>query len=640
MQYHWEDKGNLGPVYNYNLAYLAFQDAKSVEHARISLFDASQFADALAASGENGEPLLRAIRQFLPQFETFHCVDAIAERFRQSGLLIGSFLPIAAAGPEGAVDPEELIREFLDGGCSRPPGGCDIGIVDVGIAFANAAFRYRTSPDPCVADRTRFDMLWLQDKVVADPARLPKLPPSTWGGTFLFRPQIQALIDEFWDRQRGALDEESIYRLFRPVTSQEREALRLRRPHGTQVLDLICGTKGVGGQDDGNRRIYAVDLPSRIIAETSGAFTGPFMLVGILAIAGFSAKIGIPGGLRPLVINASLAFSQGPNDGSHPYVTLLDLILEMATEGGKRVVTCTLPTGNHLQDRLHAQLDQWPGGAAELTWQIQPDDRSASFLELWPKVSGSGYTKPPERIGLTPPDADSPIQPVPFEFNRLYSLVNEANVDVARAYCLRYQSRPRTVVAVRPTMALRPETDLAPAGRWRLRVEKQVRGDTQPAELWISRDDTIERFRPYGRQSYLVDSEYRRFLDSGDLSQADQQKAMVKRVGTRSVLASGSKPGCENGYEITRCADPAALRPYRFGGCPREPTELRAVCDEGRATGGVLAAGRVGRTVLHFGGTSAAAAIRARAEVAAADQNTAQPVPGITRTHRDRGNQY
>ncbi|MEM7744610.1 MAG: hypothetical protein AAF409_12965 [Pseudomonadota bacterium] len=663
MEYTWDEGEALDSNYEFNLPYLSYIDTRSVSNAQATLFDMAGFLEALQRALEGADPaaggperslevlvgLFDLLRPAKVQFEG--SIEALLGEWGRdaTGPYIGSFLPneIVAdfqgndAGDEAATAPTAQSFQSRVEALAAQAGSDNValGIVDVGIAFVNARFRV-TDPDGGPEDRTRFEMVWLQDRIFVDPGRRNNTLPFPICGTLLLRDDIDALIREFW--RDGRLDEDAVYRLFTPTRPwAERDVMAMRQQHGTQVLDLMAGYRR-GDKDmepeAKRRRIYAVDLPARVIAETSGAFTSPFLLWGVWMISLVSLSLRGQNGRRaPLVLNLSLAYSLGPHDGSHPMVRGLDDLLEVSKLGGLREVRCVVPTGNHLQDRLHALIasDKWTGGACTLTWQLLPDDRSGSFVEIWSTSCGdfgSNAGRPPERVSLVPPDSEGEPIDLPADplLDHVYRLRCKDGNEVAAIFYLRHTGRhstaPRVVVAVRPTATYGAGIVTAPAGRWKITLTKREAADHAEVDLWIARDDTIEGLRSYGRQSFFVDHEYRRFTPLGDVARDDRREALIRRMGTRSVLATGVETLKEGGLEMTR--EPGAshgTRPYRLGGQPVESTELRAVNDEGRSTGGVLAAGRSGRSVATFSGTSAASAIRARAE-ADAIQSTA-PLP-------------
>ena len=269
-----------------------------------------------------------------------------------------------------------------------------MGVIDTSIAFVNARFR---KVDPGGGpDRTRFEMLWIQGRAARTPGPYASILRA---GTLLLRQDIDALIAKHW--KNGRLDEAGVYAEFtRPPTGHS-DLWSMRGGHGTTVLDLMAGARREDGNDDAP--IYGVELPVTVVSDTSGAvFHGPLTFgLGLIGLASYALSRTAGGDAAPLVANASMGFLGGPHDGSHPTAATLNAVAS-ASKGpasALRDVDLTLPVGNHLQDRIHARAI--PASETTLTWSLPPEDRTASFVEIWSETPG----QPPDvtELTLTPP---------------------------------------------------------------------------------------------------------------------------------------------------------------------------------------------------------------------------------------------
>lgn len=726
--YRWGNPEDLGSEYGYNLPYYRYIDAETAADTEVQVLDIDAFLENAEAEydrvgREIGAPLgrqdltdevLRTMVQALrdpgvnileyveyypatslltldeqiPREDPRYAADFrgfwnLGDDTRQErSPFLGGLYPMDPEAESSKINIGALnvilgdllaLRNKATPHAVGGPDDPDVAILDVGIAFANARFRTPQAQGP---DKTRFDLLWLQDRVwVGPPGESVGYPFGR--GTVLLSRDIDLLLDRYWDPVSKSVDETAIYTNFSSRTRRaERDVLKHGAPHGTQVLDLLAGKDPMDrtpGEPSERARIFAVDMPSLVIADTSGASSFCDMVtgLGLVLLGSLSASF------RPIVVNISLAYTNGPDTGDHPLARAMALLLKMATAYGLREVTAVVPSGNHLQDRLHAQLRGRQGwgdeGRRTLPWQIQPDDRTPSFVEIWlPGQAGHVVPKLSDlTVQLIPPDTEMPPpNPIPRpEVRQRYALEREVDgnagafEEVGSVYFLesgqgRMRSR-RTVITLRPTY-LHGTPDqapiVAPAGKWEL-VLQQFRQDEGPSysnplvKIWIARDDTLTGFRSRGRQSHFEDECYRIFDKRGDFGLNDNPGSAIARLGTGSLLGTVrelGQPGLglgtatvivansvETGFAQGRGPFARGLSRYRLGGrygAGHRPDDPKcAVAEEGRSMGGPLAAGAGGGSAFPFSGTSAASAVRARA---AADKNPDNVLRGY-RKRRD-----
>ncbi|MEM8596440.1 MAG: hypothetical protein AAGF76_08240, partial [Pseudomonadota bacterium] len=544
--YEWEGPVPIGPGFPYNGAYLAYHDRRRAAGASAQRLDFSALIEAYTAAirepvtarASTGSLSLlgRLAKHLVGRRDGFErAIDRLLENgdTRNGTAFVAGPFP-AAGDDQSEEEMEAAIEAALEMLSQRTPpsapGMVHIGVLDVGIAFVNARFRYREEGvEASVPDKTRFEFLWLQDRTATGADGKP-IGHRFLGGTILLRDHIDALIQDHWDPTTGGLDELAIYALFSPKDARrERDVLKTRFAHGTQVLDLMAGypAEAAASETAKHRPIYAVDLAARVVADTSGGTMPPSALTGLAMLLAASdrdeRRVDAPAA-PPMVVNISFAYSNGPDDGAHPLVRAIDLLLALAKRYGNREIKATVPMGNHLQDRLHAVLrpEDWADEAPVLTWQVLPDDRTASFIELWSPRAAVAAERPAHVIALQPPDAASPLAAptAPASCNVFYRLKRHG-VEIGRVYYLRYTDRfprldapeappghyQRIIVALRHTSDIVTDSDPAPSGRWGLRVERAGTGapeEAEPLRLWIARDDTLLTFRPLGRQSHFV----------------------------------------------------------------------------------------------------------------------------------------
>ena len=260
----------------------------------------------------------------------------------------------------------------------QPSNGAKVamGCIDTSIAFVSERFR---KPDPMGGpDKTRFEMLWIQGRAAKTPGPYASILRT---GTLLLRQDIDALIAAHW--HNGHLHESEVYAAFTAPPEGNADLWSLSSGHGTAVLDLMAGAPRTDAPDD--TPIYGVELPVTVVSDTSGAvFHGPLTYgLGVIAAVSYALSQTASSDPAPLVANASMGFLGGPHDGNHPTAKALNTIATEAKGPGsaQRSVDLTLPAGNHLQDRVHAR--SVAQNATALKWSLPPEDRTASFVEIW-----------------------------------------------------------------------------------------------------------------------------------------------------------------------------------------------------------------------------------------------------------------
>lgn len=485
----------------------------------------------------------------------------------EGAALLGPLVPDDAV----ADDPTAGHQALKDALGAQPMAQSTVlGLADIGINFVHERFR---QADPAGGpDRSRFAMFWVMDRVLLENP--PPYAGALGRGTLLLGPDIDALIAAHW---RGTgLDEDAVYRAFSRPAAGMRDAWALRTGHGTAMLDLMAG--------GGSETLLGIELPSVSLTDTSG-----LAVMSLLPQALHAMMMLSPAG-SAVVVNFSLAFTGGPMDGSHPLARGLGEVLALWRAAGRNV-TLTLPSGNHLQDRVHARLRS----GQSVDWVICPDDRTISVCEI---LGAKGLV-------VTPPGCDPCKVRAPGR-NKQYRLMKDGQ-EIARL--AQGDDRPGVLrLMLFPTAG--GGGPLSPAGIWRLEVSGAA-----DASLWIQRDDTLSGFRPNGRQSRFRDGAYRKFANTGRLKKSASDAGPVARDGTLSVLATA--PGITLAEGAERSHGGRETVPYRLSGLAPGANEGNAqatLAEESRSKGGPLAAAARGAGTLRLAGTSAASAIQARRE--------------------------
>ena len=172
-------------------------------------------------------------------------------------------------------------------------------------------------------------------------------------------------------------------------------------------MALLAAGHAPGDRDACNRPLIGVNLAPKVIADSSGGLAPQVLVASVLFVITRArclfCLIETRRGLAcnsvrlPVVLNNSLSLSAGPHDGTSVIKRLLDQIADhQANDLGPDHIV--LPSGNHRMARLRGTLQA--GGT--LGWQVPPDDRTLTPLEIW----GPVLQTPPDKllqIGLAGP---------------------------------------------------------------------------------------------------------------------------------------------------------------------------------------------------------------------------------------------
>lgn len=485
-------------------------------------------------------------------------------------------LPVETEFPVGAPPPGPVMlrdRRVM------------IGIIDDGIAFAHDRFRR--------GGGTRFEYFWNQDG--------PPTPTPPWFGYGL--ELEKALPVTGMDARMaqcthaGIVDEDQVYRLTRHlrygITSHK--PLAARAAHGTHVADVACGQPPATANN--LRPIIGVQLPVAMTADTSGGSLAGYALDGLRYILNRAQNI-------PLVVNLSYGLVAGPHNGGSILEQGIEQLIALRNQA-RSPFSVVLPAGNSFLSRIHARVRlPAPPPRSRLTWCVQPDDKTPSFMEIWPQ--GPGPCPASVRV-TTPTGIQSPwINP------------GEVWVWIAGGAVLAEvvyfdlpgpgRDRPMIFIALAPT-ASDDAAPTAPAGEWIV----QLRANSATVlRAWIQRDDTPFGYPQRGRQSYFVDPRYERRDESGRDLELDQPGSLVRRYGTLNALATGGRPVVVGAYRRKErqlsnySAGGPVIRPAR--GAPwQDGPDVVAAGDDSAIHRGLAAAGTRSSSVILMSGTSVAA---------------------------------
>lgn len=487
----------------------------------------------------------------------------------------------------------QQIAQILSNLLPWPPasaltGGVVVGVIDDAIAFANDRFQCRSGG----VARTRFAGFWQQDVLAAST---PMTPLGT--GWTLTPGQIDALVLACTSAS-GYVDEDELYRRL------QHQGVQRRITHGTHVMDLAAGFD----PDDpaaATTHLVGVQLPRTVTRDISGSTLTPYALLGLVYMVWLArTSKGTP---LPLVVNLSYATDHGAHDGTSMFQSAVDLMISVLNPPSRPTgqFAVVLPAGNSYLTRGHAQLQVPTGSTPALTWRVQPDDATPSFVEIWMPRQARGPRSSGVRISVRAPNgvASSAIGP------GTTAMLSDATGVMAR---IEYDLAPvqpggRSCIriALEPTLRRTAAGPRAPSGDWRLEFSNT--GAQAPLEAWIWRDDRPMGFPIVGRQSRFDDSIYEVLTyPSGAVNEVDNASP-IKRAGAFNDMATGLNTIVVGGV---RQSDRKIAR-YSGSGPTSAPgrvgPDVVASSEYSVSLHGVLAAGAMSGSRVAMNGTSVAA---------------------------------
>lgn len=482
-----------------------------------------------------------------------------------------------------------------------------IAVIDDGIPFAGRAFLGAQG-------KTRISHCWLQSA----PAHPRDSVPF---GRQLVNTDIDTL------RAQSGGDEAQTYRqsgTLLPGRAGRGGLMRRAATHGAQVMGLAAGNgPGIHATPMGDEiQIIAVELPNAISWETSGFGKDTYLLAALHYVFDRARRIAAQTGSDPAELPLFINLSYGWNAGRHDGGSALDDAMEHMIEARRRIQPLThvmLPTGNEFDADLHAHIDETrlKNGACRLGWQVPPDDKTCSYLEIWfpPGMDPSQYQVdliPPHgqlssqgELLMTPDPALTGGDPRRFvEVEMAGQNIGQMSADLDRG------TRWRAMIALLPTRHKPGQDRAAPAGRWTIEISRTAQANPLPAgeaiKIWVQRDDDPVHIGTGGRQSYLVDLEQSAPPDARSVY--DGRLDLIRGYGGLSAIATAACVTRVGGYEALTgypCRYSGA-GPISATGAGAPTIEASAPCDRSRLRGGIRCIGVLSGTRATLAGTSAA----------------------------------
>jgi len=552
----------------------------------------------------------RVSREFFRQWRTKPALRDLIERFE---------LGLPVDQPSSGVD------DFCTPHCHPTPPrervrGPVFGLIDGGLAVANQAFMDTRG-------HTRIKYFWRQDRfyggrwpgspdnrrVPLNPHRAGPTPHDLGYGHELTGAAIDRVVAQ--NMRDGRVDEEAVYRHL--------ELWELARPvnHGTHVAGLATAPGGPLHPSLNDKAshcpIIAVQFDWANIRDTSGGALNVSVLDGLHYIVSRCASD------ASIVVNVSWGTLAGPHGGSSLLEAAMDELIDKL-QGRLQIV---VPAGNGYQSRTHANASLAAGDSRPLHWNVQPDDHTQSFLEIW-LPDGA------EKVSLTVAPPNRPEQAVTLsqgeagmwadaEGRPLWALIYPSSSALGqRGTC--------ALLAIEPTGNLTGDRALAPLGPWTVTLHNGGKSAVV-FDAYVERDDVTPGTPVGARQSYLDDRYYDTLGNlNGWVDQADNPSA-IRRTGTFNSIATGTRTVSVGGIRATDTGPQPLSRFARYSPQRPEPDSARptrpqvrlapttlAASDDNTALWGRRSTGSLSGSTARLVGTSSAAPLESRKRLNAA----------------------
>lgn len=527
-------------------------------------------------------------------------------------------------------------------------------VIDDSLAILNDAFWKRGSTQ-ADDDITLFQEVWsqelgtLQNGQLTTGSRITKEQIDNRIGQGL--PDIHAYANDVPD-PTGNWD----YPLL-DMRSDKHQPLAFGRSHGTHVASVAVKSYQQSGGSDEDLLLYGVSLPTEIIRDASRSNLATYVLTAIRQAMLWCdeqiRKAEVTPGVNPvipLIMNFSIGYHAGPKDGTGALERIIEVMLEsrnaMLRPDGTtpaRPTTLFISMGNAYRDRTTAKFTLNGEEERKVDWVLLPDDRTASYVEIYAKSEVDGESEKIE-VELVPPVSTMPTKVFSLDpgrartallkddQNNLFAMFGNLPIEsrIGSLPPLKSQWTWRGFLGVAPTASHTSGT-IVPHGRWRLKVRNAGKS---AAEVWmfVQTDDTPGTYRREGRQSYFDHKNGWRFSpgclsvrpEGGYITRlapitAERSASNLASIRSDHVVAVGA--GQAKLAEPDEVPDLEAAT-YASAG-PRDGRsnpgpDKTALADRGFAARGINAAGTLSGTCRAMNGSSVAAPICAGIEAARA----------------------
>ena len=491
-----------------------------------------------------------------------------------------------------------------------------VGVIDDGIPFVHRAFLGADG-------KSRMALCWMQAARATDTAAVPF-------GREVTNAEIDGLRATYGD------NEMAMYRASGAIAPDLPElglVLNHHATHGAHIAGIAAGNDpyvGAAALPD-EVQIIAVQLPNTIAWDTSGIGKEMMMLSGIEYIFHRARAIAAHYGVEeiPVVLNFSYGWSANRHDGKSSFEIAVEDLLQ-ARKAVQPLTELVMPTGNNFANRMHARFmpSDFPGDDLRFGWQILPDDRTSSYLEIW---LPEGMDPHGWQVRVTPPEGAALDQPAEIAISadpdetggdpRRFVELEAGGANIGQLSADKHRNtRWRVMVALVPSVPIPTDTRRAPCGLWTITLATAGRplAEGQAIDVWVQRDDDPTQLGTGGQQSHLVDLDRVSQVRARD-DDPDAPLSPVRGYGCLNGIGTSPSTLRVAGYVQT------TGRPSPYSGSsaiaelpdgsvrlgPEAPM-VSAVADQGLFRPGLPSIGVLSGSGARIMGTSAAAASASR----------------------------
>lgn len=531
-----------------------------------------------------------------------------------------------------------------------------MALIDGGLAFAHTAFCHQHGG----VRKARVKRYWRQDecfgsRYLGDVARTSRQHSPNFGwskptqmgyGQQLDGDAIQDAINRH--SHAGQVDEDALYR------ELELWSLDNAAHHGTHVFSLATQRYAERLATEDKPPAFSVDPAAHTpVSDTADLMAVQLEWANVLDTSGRAMAVSVfdalayvvsccDNGVR-IVVNLSWGTQAGPHDGTSVLEKAIKALC--VAPGLKDRLFIVVPAGNHYQARSHAHAEIYGAPALELSWRIQPDGHTPSFLELWFRGE-RGRIDLPSNVSVTITQPDGGAQTVlPGQWRGFNAAGTATAVFPSRT--MLGDNGTCMLIAVAPTASL-TGAPVAASGVWKVQVNYAPEGKDKGLPLYvdafIERNDVAMGLFTGARQSYFEDKDYNLGASEDSPMRGEANNGPVRRCGSYSSLATGTDgwywmdvgglvhfpcrrdPWDKPAIYSPRRNDMFNLLPYLL---KKIPDRVR-VTDESAVLPGLRAAGSRSGGTTRLVGTSSAApqVVRIRANGQPLPSNPGPPTTG------------
>lgn len=473
-----------------------------------------------------------------------------------------------------------------------------VGIIDHGIAFAHKGFCSLNAEGG--RTETRIERFWDQQW------GYPAAPPQEF-----YEEQATHFGEEFatfqsnylWKSVAGfgygrELTDTSINSLMRTQPDEMRlykeqryKPVQSAISHGTHVLGIAAGEgefhDGVAGT-----KIIAVQMPASPYKNTSGESLCVHVLDAIRYILHHARG-------RKVVINLSDGAYAGPHDGT----SMLESALDAHFSPNNERLAFVVAAGNQFDERVHWQESIPMNETRHVDWQLLPDDKTDSHVEIWFDEPMSDETLKAISVAVTLPNG---AESVPIGIGET-AICESADQVVActkfRGSAVNSQGRAMIHIAVAPTTGHQMHHGIC-------RIALTNDSQTEISfNAYVERDNPALGDRGPRRQSHFVHPKYPKSGVSQHPCVDDSDNpSPIKRMGALNSIATAGKILVVGGYvkKTGQIASYSASGGGRAAGARSSGTDVLAPSDSSPAIKGVRSFGNRSGTTFRMNGTSVA----------------------------------